>query len=287
LVRVNDEFVFDAGTCVDAPGETRAIQPPATTMFRQLLEYLKSKPDPDSRVLGSRIGREGIAATAMTLRWGSYLAVLLDREKSVWSEVKSTGISRISDGEMARINIEASAALAEWIDLYREVSGASLYMKLVDRAIHYLPMPKRTAKPKVTAFGALAVRDVAERLIGSTDSERVAKVRANADRNPTRLFANALVNVAWRNGPVEGVHAGSYRGYPIDQRRITVVEERKLLNFANERIAFGMDVCSQLKAEPYRSWNEQVLPYGLAEILWVTPSGWTLTESSREVRLPA
>src|ERR1043165_1076057 len=78
-------------------------------LFRQLLEYLKSKPDPDSRVLGSRIGREGIAATAMTLRWGSYLAVLLDREKSVWAEVKSTGISRISDGEMARINIEASA----------------------------------------------------------------------------------------------------------------------------------------------------------------------------------
>jgi hypothetical protein len=30
-----------------------------------------------------------------------------------------------------------------------------------------------------------------------------------------------------------------------------------------------------------------VLPYGLAEILMITPSGWTLTETTREVRLPA
>jgi hypothetical protein len=30
-----------------------------------------------------------------------------------------------------------------------------------------------------------------------------------------------------------------------------------------------------------------VLPYGLAKMLLITPSRWTLTESSREVRLPA
>jgi len=30
-----------------------------------------------------------------------------------------------------------------------------------------------------------------------------------------------------------------------------------------------------------------VLPYGLAEILMITPTGWTLTECSREVRLRA
>jgi hypothetical protein len=31
---------------------------------------------------------------------------------------------------------------------------------------------------------------------------------------------------------------------------------------------------------------EQVLPYGLAEMLLITPSRWTLTEATREVRLP-
>ncbi len=59
------------------------------------------------------IGPEGVAAAALTLRWGSYLAVLLDRDKSVWNEASSPSTGRISDEEMARINIEASAALAE------------------------------------------------------------------------------------------------------------------------------------------------------------------------------
>ena len=35
------------------------------------------------------------------------------------------------------------------------------------------------------------------------------------------------------------------------------------------------------------AFAEQVLPYGLAEVLLVTPSRWTLTDTSREVRLPA
>ena len=39
--------------------------------------------------------------------------------------------------------------------------------------------------------------------------------------------------------------------------------------------------------QPRRPWSEQVLPYGLAEILLITPSRWTLTDASRVVRLPA
>lgn len=49
-----------------------------------------------------------------------------------------------------------------------------------------------------------------------------------------------------------------------------------------------MTVCLRLVAEHgRRSWCEQVLPYGLAYMLSITPTGWTLTESSCEVRLPA
>jgi hypothetical protein len=49
-----------------------------------------------------------------------------------------------------------------------------------------------------------------------------------------------------------------------------------------------MTVCLQFALEqPRRPWPEQVLPYGLAEMLLITPSRWTLTEASREVRLPA
>ena len=96
------------------------------------------------------------------------------------------------------------------------------------------------------------------------------------------------MNTAWRNGPVESIHAGRFRGYPLDQRRITVMEERELIDFASQRLALGMAVCSELALQHHhRPWHEQVLPYGLAEILMITPTGWTLTECSREVRLRA
>jgi len=288
--RVNDELVLDAGACeeVSGPhGPAWLIRPPETTIFHQVLEYLRAKPDPPQRPSGSMVGREGVAATALVLRWGSYLAVLLDCAKPVWPEVSSARTSRISEEEMARINIEASAALAEWIDLYRDDRGGRLYTQLVDRAVCYLPMPKKTSKLKITEFAALADPDMATRVIETTDATQLARARSDADRYPSRVLANALVNTAWRNGPVESIHAGEFRGYPLDQRRVTPAEERELMRFVSERLALGMTVCLQFAMEqPRRSWPEQVLPYGLTEILMITPSRWTLTEASREVRLP-
>ena len=146
-VRVNDELVLDAGTCeevVGPHGPERLVRPPKTSIFHQVLAYLQEKPDPPKRPSGSRVGREGVAAAALALRWGTYLAVLVDRDKPVWPEIDSPRASRISDEEMARINIEASAALAEWIDLYRADPGGCVYEQLVNRAVAYLPMPKKT-----------------------------------------------------------------------------------------------------------------------------------------------
>jgi hypothetical protein len=289
-VRVNDEFVLDAGVCEENSalhGTDRLILPPATTLFHQVLAYLRGKPDPPRPPSGSMVGREGVAAAALTLRWGSYLAVLLDQDKPVWSEASSAATSRISDSEMARINIEASAALAEWVDLRRAARGCD-YEQLVNRAVTYLPMPRKTSKVERGIFAALAMPDMAGRIIEATSAERLERLRADAARFPSRIFANALINTAWRNGPVELIHAGRFEGYPLDQRRLTPAEERKLMASVCQRLAHGMDVCLALQSEtPSRPWPEQVLPYGLAEILLVTPSAWTLTESSREVRIEA
>ena len=126
------------------------------------------------------------------------------------------------------------------------------------------------------------------RLVGASDPTRVARVRADAERHASRLFANALVNVAWRNGPVENVHAGRARNYPLGQRRVTPTEEGEVIRIASEGMAMGMTVCLQLAMErPRRLWAEQVLPFGLAHMWLVTPSGWTLTETSHGVRLPS
>jgi hypothetical protein len=225
-VRVNDELVLDAGTCEEVSahhGPERLIRPPQITLFHQVLTYLRAKPDPPTRPSGSMAGREGVAAAALVLRWGSYLAVLLDRDKPLSPAVRAASTSRISDGEMARINIEASAALADWIDLYREDRGGQLYAQLVDRAVAYLPMPKKTSKLKGSVFAALADPAMAARVVQAADAERLARVRADAERYPSRLLANALVNVAWRNGPVEDIHAGRVPDYPLAQRRASTL----------------------------------------------------------------
>ena len=287
LVRVNEDLVLDAGTCEEVSGPAGLewlIRPPDTTLFHQVLAYLRAKPDPPRRPSGSMVGREGVAAAALVLRWGSYLAVLLDRDKPLWSAVHSQGISRISDEEMARINIEASAALAEWIDLYRADPGGSIYTQLVNRAVFYLPMPKKTSKLVATELAALAEPKMAARLVQATDVARLERVQADAERFPSRILANALVNTAWRNGPVEDIHAGRFQGYPLERRRVKPAEERTLMRFTGNRMALGMTLCLQFAMErPPRPWTEQVLPYGLA--MRVSPSGWTLTEDSREVRL--
>lgn len=292
-VRVNDELMLDAGVCetVSGPGgQERIIHSPATTLFHQVLAYLRDKPDPPKVPSGSMVGREGVAAAALALRWGSYLAVLLDREKPLWPEVDSPGTSRISDGEMARINIETSAALADWIDVYRADRTRRDYERLVNRAVAYLPMPKKTSRLKFTKVGVLAEPGVASQLVEAFRASRASqleRVRADVERHPSRVLSNALVNTAWRNGPVEDIHAGVFRGYPLEVRRMTPAEERSLMAFASERLAEGMDVCLRFDMErPPRGWVDQVLPYGLAEMMLITPSRWTLTEVSREVRQP-
>jgi hypothetical protein len=132
---------------------------------------------------------------------------------------------------------------------------------------------------------------MAARLVEAFRASRaphLERVRADVERHPSRVLANALMNTAWRNGPAENIHAGGYRGCPLDQPRMTPAEERELMAFASERLAQGMSVWLRFSLEqPPRPWPEQVLPYGLAEMMLITPSRWTLTEVSREVRLPA
>jgi len=114
-VRVVDHLVLDAGTCERVDGARGAevlIRPPATTLFTQVLAYLRDQPDPPAEHPRRSDVDEGVAAAAAVLRWGSYLAVLLDGEKPTWPAIRSPGTSRVADAEMARIAIEATAALA-------------------------------------------------------------------------------------------------------------------------------------------------------------------------------
>jgi hypothetical protein len=177
--------------------------------------------------------------------------------------------------------------LAAWIELYRE--DEAIYRQLVNRAVAYLPMLTRTSKAKVSAsaFAAIADPTMASRLEQAVDPERLARVRAEVADHPSRVFANALANVAWRNGPVEDIHAGRFQEYPLTQRRVTPAEEKEPMQSASDGLALGLTVCCVLLWErPPRPRPEQALPCGLATMMLITPHRWTLTETSREVRLP-
>ena len=118
-VPVNDELVLDAGTCelvTDGPTARKLVRPPATSMFEQLISYLESKSEPrSSRLTG--VDQDTLVGTTLCVRWGSYLAVLMDGTKPLWSHANDPAVSAITDEEMARINIEVSAAFERCLDL--------------------------------------------------------------------------------------------------------------------------------------------------------------------------
>ena len=161
---------------------------------------------------------------------------------------------------MARINIDASAALAEWVDLFRADQDQRLYFKLVDRAVCYLPMPERKPKLDFNEFLALANPEISAKLVDACAAAYLETARAMRSVSPP-ASSKMLTNHAWRNGPMEEIHAGAFREYPLDQRRITPAEERELMGFASERLALGMRICRRFSAEqPPRAWSEQACP---------------------------
>src|SRR5579864_7489950 len=77
-IRVNDELTLDAGI-VRASDEQDAryeITPPVKPMLDQVIVYLNSKPPLPYE--GIRSSRSGVGLTALCIRWGSYLATLMD-----------------------------------------------------------------------------------------------------------------------------------------------------------------------------------------------------------------
>ena len=282
-VVVNGELTLDAGWWEETGGgiRQRIIHPPGTTMFEQVPVYLEHVADSrPERNEGLSIGREAVAATAVCLRWGSYLAVLLDRSKPVCDAVQDPEHSRISNSEMARINVEASAALESWIELMRRDYWR--YQALVS-ASQRLPMPQRTVtRDPGYALLSLPSRPNASSLMALPDHGETCD---RAVAHPSRTLANALINACWRNGPVEGVHAGCWGTYPLRRCRVTLKEEQFLMRTTASRLAHGLSGFSPDDPSDLRPWTERVLPYAFAHELLVTPREWALEEKTRPVCL--
>jgi hypothetical protein len=216
-VRVTEDLVLDGGTwelVESQEGQPVArIAPPANPMFLQVVEYLETKPVPQ----GGNLRRDGEsrAAVAVCLRWGSYFALLADPTRPSAPDIDDERTSQIADGEMARMNIEISAGIAWWLTL--RGSDERRHWDLVHRALAYLPMGPKTVRGL----------EGCERLSGCASPEMVAAARSTwpagdldqalvlAERCGIRAIANTITLYAWRNGPVEDVHAGWADGYEL------------------------------------------------------------------------
>ncbi len=298
-VNVNARFTVDAGSwqeCVEEDQRPyRFVSPPQTTMYRQVLSYLEEttrneKVPPKSQL---HFGEVAIATVAICIRWGSYFAVLTNRDLPQWAATFDPEISCIGDGEMARINIEASAALSGWIDLMR--ADQPRFCKLVRAALRLLPFPiaqldGSTYYKRFRAFSAFNSADgrryLSEAFARDFGSEWFERQKARVLVNPTRALANGILNEHWRNeSGIEDVHAGTIAPpRPLTQCRLTRAQEALLMQETTELFVPTMRALYHVVSKPgEETWPEQALPYAIA---FKPPADWSLDEQTREIALP-
>ena len=298
-ISVNNHLTIDAGSWQERVEEDhmphRLVSPPHTSMYRQVLSYLEEttrieKVPPKSQL---HFGEVAIATVTLCIRWGSYFAALTDHDLPQWTAAFDPEVSCIGDGEMARINIEASAALSDWIDLMR--ADQPRFRKLVKAAVQLLPFPivRLDGATYYRRFRALVAFNLAhgrrylvETFAQDFGSQWLERERGRILLNPTRALANGILNEHWRNGSgIEDVHAGSIAPpRPLTQRRLRSVQETLLMQETAELFVPTMRALYAVVSKPSeKSWPQQALPYAIA---FKPPTDWSLSEQSREFALP-
>ncbi len=225
-IEVHPDLILDAGSLEETPTQW-LLTPPIRPMVDQLIDYLDPLPAlKTDGVVQMKCLSVGFAA--LCVRWGSYLATLMDEQSEPHPAVvkaQPEGISLINDSEMRRLNIEISANAARLIAIYRERQLAGFY-DLLRKAYSYLPMPQRFVPPnRHTAIVLLTHLSLGEHF--PLAQPTVAVPEADADR----ALANMIVSNAWRNGSIEEFHAGISPSVPLKphQQRFTRSDGQRLL----------------------------------------------------------
>ena len=299
-VNVSDTFALNAGWWEETMEETtsgntfpcRLIHPPEPTMYDQMFRHLEAisraaKIPPKSQL---NFGEVALATVAVCLRWGTYFAVLADRTKPIWPQTEQEEISMIGDEEMARINIEASAALAQWIELMQ--ADDSHFRKMV-KAAQILPMlplllDESTNNKLYRTIGfinsAQSRQGFFETLREQYGDQWLKQKQADIMHNPARWLANGLINAYWRNkSGIEDIHAGEWEARPLLQRRITLTQEYTIVQRITEGMVPSMHaIYNVINKKSEDGWEERALSLA---INFSPPGYWSLTERTAEVLL--
>jgi hypothetical protein len=292
--KVNDELTLDAGIWeqIGTGDDTvRKIIPPDKSLYRQVESYLRKHLD-EYDTTTPTAEDEAKAAVAVCLRWGSYLSVLADDGLPEFRGEIPPDISLIDDLEMARINTEASAALAEWLRMKREMP---LVYSMYVHAAQKLPLPftgKVEAKWDHYSYLKLLtsphVSDQWSELLASEKCPEKTRKRAEeVEAHPFRILANTLVNICWRRTPngLETLHEGYEGDYPLTTRRLTKREVRVITQSTARNFTSAFMILNEelMREDDERPWSERVLPFTVES--FGRPRKWTLTEETRHVTL--
>lgn len=135
---------------------------------------------------------------------------------------------------------------------------------------------------------SLAPPQEREQLVASRgEAEWVKRIRSTVLAYPTRVLANGIINMCWRNGSsVENLHAGAYAPQPLRQRRISPQQERLLLRETGEMLTVALEiVLGLIDEQSVDSWAERVLPFALYPRRFQVPHNWSLHQKTCEVKL--
>jgi hypothetical protein len=251
-------------------------------MFQQVADYLDTKPLPAAGYV--RLADEVRAAVAICLRWGSYFALLADASRPFSPNVRDDTVSQINDDEMARMNIEISAAIQWWLSL--KYSDEQRYAQLVQRSLAHLPLGRKTVtrSPEGDVLRGCATAPMAAAVLRAWPAERLEQNLMLARTYGVRAIANTVTLLCWRNGPVENVHAGHNIGHGLNARRVLPRDEKAIISRAQNGFYAALKAMEHLVLDA--AWPppaDRVLPFMRP---FCHPSNWSYTAQSRSVQLP-
>ncbi len=266
---------------VEVENRLLTISPPSPSMFDQLLVWLETRSLRTSVELDPQM--MGVGATALCLRWGTYLAILLDESRL---EAGNERFSQVAEEEMMRINIEFSSNLARLLKWLHE--DEEKCFRLLEAAWSKLPMPERHAglsqdflEPYIQLLSPLFWSAAKEEI-----RSRLDRALPTVREHPYRVLANSLALHSYRNGPIEKIHAGREGRFSLDHRRVTEAESRAILQFTSRHLAPVIASFRPWEDEPDHpvAWPDKLAGIYISPFL--TSRSWTLTEESSSVRLP-
>jgi len=305
-VKVTDHIVLDAGT-IEETAEHFTIRPPGTPMIDQLLAQLDEMPE---RTGDFKIEHLGVGFTALCVRWGTYLATLMDASTELHPAIPSfhkplpDEYGFISDSEMKRMNIEVSFNLFRLVQVFRERGHLGL-TQLLWKSYAYLPMlHERVPRSReamnmiqsVVFTGSLLVAHVERGEnpgilgIGEDDTPKPI-IRHVAPQVADRFLANALAYHHWRNTIIEDIHAGIEppQGLKPHQQRFTKNSQLAVMKEVAANFGSILSTMNLLFDENYSIRDVPAWPHtatAVANSLYgMSEPGWSLTDACSAVIL--